>query len=624
MSARQPVSFGNISSFLPSPRWWGRAGLAALVVLVAACAACKNSHGRATPKAAPVRSATPAGGPSVGINTAGVAYWEQEWTFVDLVKRAKDWGEPPGGSFRVDANGWLTWMAPDTRRVILIGDADPAFRRNFPLGRYVVLYDGKGHVVVECGLCREISRSAGRVVVDVVESNHVRLVVDAITEGDPLRNLRMVPVEFEATHQKQPFHPKFLEALRSFAAIRHFGNQKTNGNKLVRWADRPKPTDAFQDTDHGLAVEYMIQLSNVTGTDAWFSLPPRVDDDYVRNFARLVFSQLDPDRKVYLEYGNEIWNESPPYGEDGKWMTQQARRLQIPMQPDDDGSEMTCRLRYQVFRSRQIFEIFKQEMKKAGIDQRRLVRVLASQAAFADRIRFTLDYKFPDGTFGYQHADALAVAPYFAGLWTDKESELAEHTWTIEQILDYADCSVSAPERAPEACAKMPHESVVKVIREDAEMARKRGLRLLGYEGGQHMVAWNGHPAYIDKLAQVNRAPRMKQIYAKYLDAWRDNGGELMLLLSYVQFYGRHGYWGMFERQDQPRAQAPKFDAVMEFMTRSPAWWTDPWPLNKAKAAAPAPDAGARDGALTGAAKAPPAAKPAATGKTSAGRDAGR
>lgn len=564
----------------------------ALRVALLLSIACRGSHGRAGPKPVPVTSPHPGLGPSLGINTAGVSYWEQEWTFVDLVKRAKDWGEKPGDSFRVDANGWLTWMAPDTRRAILIGDPDPAFLRNFPLGRYVLLYEGKGHAFVECNVCREISRAEGRVVVEIVDSNYVRVVVDAFDESHPLRNVRLVPAEFETTYLTQPFHPKFLEWVRSFAAIRHFGNQKTNGNPLVRWADRPKLTDAFQDNDHGLALEYMIQLSNVSGTDAWFSMPPRVDDDYVRNFARTVWKLLDADRKVYLEYGNEIWNESPPYGDDGAWMTRRARELRIPLGEDDDGSAMTYRLRYQVIRSRQMFEIFQQEMKKAGIDPRRLVRVLASQAAFADRIRFTLDYKFPDGSFAYQHADALAVAPYFAGLWTDEESALAENTWAVDQVLDYADCAASPPEHLPERCAKIPFEPVVKTIREDAEMARKRGLRLLGYEGGQHMVAWNGHPALIEKLANVNRSPRMKAIYGKYLDAWRENGGELLFLLGYVQAYGKHGYWGMLERQDQPRAKAPKLDAALEFMSKHPSWWSENWPIKKPKNLSP-PSVGA-------------------------------
>jgi hypothetical protein len=378
-----------------------------------------------------------------------------------------------------------------------------------------------------------------------------------------------------------------LEGIDPFAAIRHFGNQKTNGNPQVRWADRTKPTAAFQDTDAGVAVEYMVQLSNVTHTDPWFCVPPRADDDYVRNFARTVFALLDADRKVYIELGNEIWNESPPYGDDGRFMAAEARRLKIPLNDDDDTSDMTLRLRYQVYRSRQIFEIFKNEMKTLKIDSRRLVRVLASQSVFFDRIRFTLDYKFKDGSLGYQHADALAVAPYFAGLWNDKEAELAENTWTVDQILDYAACSVADPAHVPAPCAKIQFEPVGKAIRGDWELAKARGLRLLGYEGGQHMVAWNGHPTFIEKLATVNRSPRMKGIYTTYLNTWRDNGGELLFLLGYVQSFGKHGYWGILERQDQPLSATPKFAAALQFIAKQPAWWTDPWPAKKPRTAEP-------------------------------------
>jgi hypothetical protein len=413
-----------------------------------------------------------------------------------------------------------------------------------------------------------------------------------------------------------------MEGLRAFAAVRHFGNQKTNGNPQVHWSDRTRPTAVFQDAAGGVAVEYMVQMANASATDPWFCIPPRADDDYVRNFARAVFTSLNVERKVYVELGNEIWNESPPYGDDGKWMAQQARVLKIPLPADDDGSEMTLRLRYQVYRSRQIFELFQAEMKALKIDPRRLVRVIASQGSFFDRIRFTLDYKFPDGSFGYQHADALAVAPYFAGLWTDKESELAEHRWTVDEILDYAECSVTELAKAPPKCAKIPFDPVAKIIRGDWEMAKARGLRLLGYEGGQHMVAWNGHPDLIEKLATVNRSPRMKAIYTTYLNTWRDNGGELLFLLGYVQSGGKHGYWGMLERQDQPLAQAPKFAAALQFTSQQPAWWTDPWPIARTAApngAAPRPsaDGGVRVPATPGAGgAAPTVSKPSAAAPT--------
>ena len=77
-------------------------------------------------------------------------------------------------------------------------------------------------------------------------------------------------------------------------------------------------------------------------------------------------------------------------------------------------------------------------------------------------------------------------------------------------------------------------------------------------------------------MLAVNRSPRMKAIYARYLDAWRDGGGELMFLVNYVQRYGRSGYWGMLERQDQPLSDAPKMQAALEFMARRPRWWGAP------------------------------------------------
>ena len=92
------------------------------------------------------------------------------------------------------------------------------------------------------------------------------------------------------------------------------------------------------------------------------------------------------------------------------------------------------------------------------------------------------------------------------------------------------------------------------------------------------MVAWNGHPDFVDKLGTVNRAPRMKAIYTSYLNNWRVNGGELLFLLGSVQIHGKYGYWGMLERQDQPLGEAPKFAAALQFVAQQPGWWTDPWP----------------------------------------------
>ena len=182
--------------------------------------ACRGSHGRAgSPKGPVPPSPHPSLGRSLGLNVDGVAYSSQEWTFVDLVKRAKDWGDKPGtDKYTVDKDGWITSLAPGNRGVALIGDPDPHFPRNFPTGRYVALYDGQGEVTVECQRCRMVSRKPGRLVVDIGESSYLQVIIQSVDPGNHLRNLRLVPIEFEATHRTQPFHPKFLEMLRPFAA----------------------------------------------------------------------------------------------------------------------------------------------------------------------------------------------------------------------------------------------------------------------------------------------------------------------------------------------------------------------------------------------------------------------
>ena len=85
----------------------------------------------------------------------------------------------------------------------------------------------------------------------------------------------------------------------------------TNGSEIRTWDDRPKPDDATF-SKKGVALEVMIDLCNRQQADAWFCMPHLADDDYVRNFARTVKEQLDPSRKVYVEYSNEVWNSQFP------------------------------------------------------------------------------------------------------------------------------------------------------------------------------------------------------------------------------------------------------------------------------------------------------------------------
>jgi hypothetical protein len=65
----------------------------------------------------------------------------------------------------------------------------------------------------------------------------------------------------------------------------------------------------------------------------------------------------------------------------------------------------------------------------------------------------------------------------------------------------------------------------------------------------------------------------MKELYLKYLDAWRTAGGQLFM--HYLSCYrpSIYGRWGALEHLMQERTQAPKYDALMEFVEKHPRWW---------------------------------------------------
>ena len=58
-----------------------------------------------------------------------------------------------------------------------------------------------------------------------------------------------------------------------------------------------------------------------------------------------------------------------------------------------------------------------------------------------------------------------------------------------------------------------------------------------------------------------------------YLAGWKTNGGTLAVLFSSTGTYSKWGSWGLLEYHGQPAAEAPKYQAVIEFLETNPRWW---------------------------------------------------
>jgi len=92
----------------------------------------------------------------------------------------------------------------------------------------------------------------------------------------------------------------------------------------------------------------------------------------------------------------------------------------------------------------------------------------------------------------------------------------------------------------------------------------------VAYEAGQHLVGVGGgenNQELTKLLMAANRHPRMGQFYTRYLDAWRDAGGDLCGIFSSVGRFSKWGSWGLLEYYDD---DTPKFQAVLRWNGANP------------------------------------------------------
>ncbi len=57
----------------------------------------------------------------------------------------------------------------------------------------------------------------------------------------------------------------------------------------------------------------------------------------------------------------------------------------------------------------------------------------------------------------------------------------------------------------------------------------------------------------------------MGAIYGKYLDTWRNLGGDLMCVFASTGSWSKWGSWGLLEFADQTEKDVPKCQAVLEW-----------------------------------------------------------
>ncbi len=485
---------------------------------------------------------------SVGINLAGPVDWNSELPLVDVFGMARPWisqreGQPwgKGPPLDLDEHGWVRRLERGCWAETLLCSVGEG---HYPSGRYTVFYRGRGKFTFG-GSAKIVSQRPGRIVLKVdAKRGPIFLRIVQTDPSDYVRDIHVILPGFETAWRENPFHPLFLRRWKGVACIRFMDWMHTNNSDIESWEDRPQLEDATF-AKKGIPLEWMIDLCNRLGADAWFCMPHRANDDYVRRFAQMVHRRLAPDRKVYIEYSNEVWNSI--FGQH-RYAQERARELGLgPKDRPWEGAGM-----FYARRSVEIFGIWEEVF--GGRD--RLVRVLAWQSG---NVWWFENILLPTHN-AHRHCDALAIAPYLSMMVRGQGRGLMAsevERWSVDQVLDYVE-----REALPRSIDQMQRTR---------RLADQYRLKLIAYEGGQHLVGVAGgeNNERVTKLLQAaNRHPRMGRIYGRYFRGWEESGGGLFCYYSSVARPGKWGCWGALPYWDTPPSQSPKYQALVEWAQR--------------------------------------------------------
>lgn len=484
-----------------------------------------------------------------GTNLSAPDYWSRAIVFTNVARMAGEWISqtsdewdtgrdipltPDGYPARLEPGQWAG--AP-----ILVGQDG-----NYPAGEYLVTWKGRGIVAFRSDVtdvaASVTAESVGgskttREYLNVRPANSgILLQIRETDPKDPIRDIRVIPPDCADMPNEQVFHPEFLRWVDDYPVLRFMDWQRTNNAAKPDWSTRVKPGYRHQNGPKGVALEYMIDLCNEVDASPWFCMPDLADAAYIRKFASLVHERLDPDLHVYVEFSNEVWNNG----------FQQAHRVEAEGRKRwPDVTPFEARLRQYGERSVEVFTIWEDVF--GGAD--RLVRVIGSQFVGPWASKTILEWNDVA-----EHADALAVAPYFGYELGDpraiKKTGVDARTASPEQLLDAAERDIAAGR---------------KHTREQSAIAKRFDLALIAYEGGQHMTPlnageagdWTSHEDVIRNLKDANGHPRMREIYRSYLETWTADGGGLMVhYMSPGHYYGRWGSYSIRENLlDPPSAK---------------------------------------------------------------------
>ncbi len=472
----------------------------------------------------------------LGINLHGVIDWATEIPFNNYAKRARPWisqcngcGWNQGGELDLDEHGWVRSLAPGHTAVMILASGP-----KFVPGDYYVFFEGEGRMRGTVRTTGTVTSSGDMITMAPTDGGYQALEIVETNPDNHIRDIAVIHVDNHERYQLgEIFDSTFLANWAPYRTLRFMDWGHTNGSHMSQWNDRPLPQHYTYGGSGGVPYEIMIRLANTLNTYAWFCIPHMADDDYVRRFAELVRDNLHPHLRIYVEHSNEVWNGN--FQEQFSYCNAKGAELGLRM----GDSEFHGHTRYHALRTAQIMEIWNEVIGS----RERLTGVLAVGGPREFMIRTGMDYLRSIGKGDL--IDVAGVAPYVGS---------GESYSNIDQAIKVLNDGL---------------DEYAQRLQSLKSTATDYGLRLVAYEGGQHLWKFGDDFSAIGEAAQAD--PRMYDWVMRYLRIWKEKGGD-----EFMVFASGGGFWGQIP-WGMNAMDAPKYKARYDFIMQNPLWWDEPF-----------------------------------------------
>jgi hypothetical protein len=503
----------------------------------------------------------------IGTNLSGISDYGTEIPVVDMMKICREWYTKdvgnPNDPFDTQASDSMTYRPDGYPTHIPQTVANRPYQQKsatiwastnaWKLGDYVVLFDGVGALSFGGGMSNLVQVTPNKYTFTFAANpdNFLELVIDSSLISNPVRNIRIVHVDYETTYLTQPFNPIWLNKLSVFKSVRFMDWGHTNNwgqvdqwswdsTILFDWNDRAKLDYYTWTGNKGIPYEMMIKLMNDYDLDGWICVPHRASNDYMDQMATLFRDNVETDRKLVVEYSNEIWNWM--FGQTN-WLYQYGCVATGQSWPEGIVPYIqNCLNRWTTV---------------YGSDVNRIKRAVGLQTGWLD-VSQRIVFNLTPGSF-----DVVSPTYYF-GL-----SETADST------LDALGASATATDIAYWARQTREVNEKVWINGIKTTIADSLNVPMYFYEGGQHLTPtpFGEEPTYANALLEVQRHPEMYALYNEWYDYLRtlQSGSEPLTLMNFAFVSGRsarYGSWGILESmaQDTTLVPAPKYQSTIENM----------------------------------------------------------